>query len=127
VRGDRRPWSLEPVAGRIAPGETPEATAHRESLEETGLALRRLELVARYYPSPGAVSEYLHSYVGIADLPDGAEGIGGEAGEHEDIRSIVLPFEALMELLASGEAENGPLILSAQWLAAHRSRLRGRA
>lgn len=124
VRGDTAPWSLEPIAGRIDAGEAPEDSARRESMEESRLALISLEPVARYYPSPGAVSEYLFSYIGIADLPDSAGGVGGLDSESEDIRSVVLPFDELMGLLDSGEAENGPLILSALWLAANRDRLR---
>ncbi|MDJ0627265.1 MAG: NUDIX domain-containing protein [Rhodobacter sp.] len=127
VRGDRCPWSLEPIAGRIDAGETPEACARREAGEEAGLALDRLEPVARYYPSPGAVTEYLFSYVGIADLTDGVAGLGGVEDESEDIRSILMSFDALMQLLTTGEAENGPLILSALWLAANRDRLRAGA
>ncbi len=125
VRGDRNPWSLEPVAGRIDPGETPEDAARREAQEEAGLRVRRLELVGRYYPSPGGVTEYLFSYVGIADLPDDVAGINGVAAEDENIRGVLLSFDALMELLTSGEAETAPLILSIQWLALHRDRLRG--
>ena len=127
VRGDPRPWSLEPIAGRIDPGESPEDAVHREAMEEAGLSLQRLELVARYYPSPGANTEYIYSYVALADLPDSAAGIGGQASEAEDIRGILLSFGALMDLLASGQAENAPLILTAQWLAAMRARLRGGA
>lgn len=124
ARGDRHPWSLEPIAGRIDPGETPEAAARRETAEESGLTLDRLELVARYYPSPAAVSEYLFSYIGIADLPDGVARVSGLASEAEDIRGIVLEMAEVHALMASGEAENGPLILSLHWLLAHRDRLR---
>ncbi|WP_425052783.1 NUDIX domain-containing protein [Psychromarinibacter sp. S121] len=123
-RGDRYPWSLEPVAGRIDAGGDPEETARREAREEAGLTVGALELVARYYPSPGAVTEYLWSYVGIADLPDSAAVIGGLDEEAEDIRGIILSFDALMALVSGGEAENGPLILTAHWLAANRDRLR---
>lgn len=124
VRGDRRPWCLEPIAGRIDAGETPEDAARREALEEAGLALGRLEIISRYYPSPGAVSEYLFSYLALCDLPDGTAGLGGVANEAEDIRGHVLPFDAMMELIATGEIEVGPLILSAFWLSRHRDRLR---
>ncbi len=124
VRGDANPWSLEPIAGRIDTAETPEQTVRRETQEEAGLKLGALHPVGRYYPSPGAVSEYIWSYVGMADLDDDAGGIGGLASETEDIRSHVIGFDRLMALLASGEAENGPLILSALWLAANRDRLR---
>lgn len=124
VRGDLNPWSLEPVAGRIDPGELPEQTVRRETREEARLELGALHLVGRYYPSPGAVSEYIWSYIGIAALDAGAAGVGGLTAEAEDIRAHVIGFDRLMALVGSGEAENGPLLLSALWLAANRDRLR---
>jgi len=126
VRGDRYPWSLEPIAGRIDPGETPQQAAVRETREEAGLTLHQLEPVANYYPSPGAVSEYLISYIGIVDLPDNVAKIAGLESESEDIRGLLVSFDDLMAALQSGEAQNGPLILTALWLAANRGRLRAR-
>ncbi len=123
MRGDPRPWSLEPIAGRIDPGESPEETAHRETAEEAGITLSALHSIGRHYPSPGAVSEFLHSFVGLADLPDDASRIGGLLSEQEDIRAHVLPFERLMELVATGEAGTSPLVLSAYWLALNRAGL----
>lgn len=120
ARGDAHPWSLEPVAGRIDPGEGPEEAALRETEEEAGLTLRRLLPVASYYPSPGAITEYLYSYVGLCDLPDGSDGIGGKADEGEDIRSHVLSFDTLMGLVETGEVDNGPLLSTALWLAMRR-------
>jgi ADP-ribose pyrophosphatase len=125
LRGDPNPWSLEPIAGRIEPGENPEQAARREAAEESGLVLGALVPVGRYYPTPGAVTEYLVSYVGLIELGPEHEGIGGVASEAEDIRSHVIPFDRLMMLVASGEVENGPLLLSALWLSAHRVQLRG--
>lgn len=127
ARGDANPWSLEPVAGRIDGAETPEDAARREAREEAGLDLRDLRFVARYYPSPAAVTEYLYSYVALADLPDGAAGLGGLEAEAEDIRAHVLGFDALMALVASGEVQNGPLLLTALWLSRHRDGLRSGA
>lgn len=124
LRGDTNSWSLEAIAGRQDPGESAEQTARREALEEAGLELGPLHLVARYYSSPGGCTEYMTSYVAVTELPDGIEGVGGLASEAEDIRSMLVPFEALQDALASGEAENGPLVMSALWLAAHRDRLR---
>ncbi len=124
VRADANPWCLEPVAGRIDPGEEPEAAAHRELREETGLVASRLYKIAGYYPSPAAYSEFLFSYVAISDL-SGADGtVGGLAGEAEDIMAHVVSLDNLTELVASGAANTAPLILSAQWLVANRQRLR---
>ena len=124
LRGDPHPWLLEPIAGRIDPGEAPPTTARREALEEAGLELRDLLEVGSYYASPGAVTEYVTSYVGLADLPDDAAGLGGLASEAEDIRAHVVPFDRLMELTASGEVDAGPLLISILWL--ERERNRGR-
>jgi nudix-type nucleoside diphosphatase (YffH/AdpP family) len=124
ARGDGQPWQLEAIAGRIDPGEDPETCARREAVEEAGLTLGAMELVAAYYPSPGAKSEFLYSYVALCDLPDGVAGTHGMAEEAEDIRGHLMPFDRLMDLVASGAAGNAPLILTAFWLARERDRLR---
>lgn len=124
ARGDAQPWSLEAIAGRIDPGETPEQAGRREAVEEAGLELGALLSVSNYYPSPGAKSEFLYSYVAIADLPDGVEGVFGLAEEAEDIRGHLLSFEDFMALVDSGEVNNAPLVLTAYWLARERARLR---
>lgn len=116
ARGDANPWTLEAIAGRIDPDETPEQAARREAEEEAGLHLSDLWPVAAYYPSPGAKTEFLYSYVAPCALPDGAAGLGGKDDEGEDIRGHVIPFARLMDLIASGEVANAPLILTALWL-----------
>ncbi len=124
ARGDHTPWQLEAIAGRIDPGETPEDCARREAVEEAGLTLGALLPVAGYYPSPGAKSEFIYSYVALCDLPDGSAGVFGVAEEAEDIRGHLISFDRLMELVASGEASNAPVLLSALWLQRERGRLR---
>ncbi len=126
LRGAENCWLLEPIAGRIDAGETPQETALREALEEARLVIAEDDLVqvSGSYPSPGAVSEFIFHFVALCDLPDGVEGVAGLETEAEDIRSHLLPFDQLMELVATGEVQNGPLVLSAYWLALHRPRLR---
>lgn len=121
LRGDPNPWSLEPIAGRVDPGETPEAAARREAFEEARLSLEALHPVGSYYPSPAAVTEYLWSFIAPVDLGAHNEGVAGLAAEAEDIRAHVLTFDRLMALVGRGEVQNGPLLLSAWWLAAQRA------
>lgn len=127
ARGDANPWMIEAIAGRIDAFETPEQCARREAVEEAGVTLHELIEVARYYPSPGAKTEYLYSYVALCDLPDDTPRLGGMAAEAEDIRAHIIPFDRLMQVIALPEGGNGPLILTAMWLAANRDRLRAGA
>lgn len=125
ARGDAQPWSLEAIAGRIDPGETPEQAARREAVEEAGLVLGALEYVGGYYPSPAAKAEFLYSYVALTDLPEDVAGVFGLAGEAEDIRGHRMAFAAFEALMASGEVNNAPLVLTGLWLQRERARLRG--
>ncbi len=127
ARGDKNPWSLEAIAGRIDAGETPEQAARREAVEEAGLTLSALEKVSQYYPSPAAKSEYLYSYVAVADLPDDAAGVFGVEGEAENIRGHLIDRAALQAMVASGEIGNAPLVLSVLWLEMNYRRLQAEA
>jgi len=127
AKGDPLPWMIEPVAGLIDAGETPETSALRELEEEAGVKINAQDLVfvARYYPSPGGLAQVLHSFVALCDLPDDSVGLHGLADEDEDIQVRVMPLDDLLAMIATGEAANAPLIISAQWLALHRDALRG--
>lgn len=127
ARGDSQPWQLEAVAGRIDGGETPEEAALRETREEAHLALDRLIAGPSCYASPGAKTEYLYHFVGLAQLPDSAAVTAGLAEEGEDIRAHVIGFDAMMALIETGEIDNAPLILLAFWLAGRREALRREA
>lgn len=126
IMGDRSPWMWEPVAGVIDPGETAEATAIREALEEAGVTIQHLEPVAQSYPSSGALAEYIHVFIGLCDLTD-IRGGGGMAGEGEDIRSQIISYDALMQGIDDQDYKDMPLVMSALWLARHRDRLRTNA
>lgn len=124
LRRDPQPWLLEPVAGRVDAGEAVEAAARREAREEAALELGRLIPAVHHYPSPGAVTEYLHSYVGLADLPDGSAGVHGLDGEAEDIRGHLVARADLSRLVAEGQISNGPLAMLSLWLDLNATRLR---
>ncbi|WP_147104847.1 NUDIX domain-containing protein [Tateyamaria sp. syn59] len=126
-RADPVRWQLEPVAGLVDPGETPEEAAHREGREEAGLSFDALEPVGECYASPGATTDFFHMFVGLCDLPDGAAGIGGEEAEGENIRSHVITFDALLAMADDRRIANAPLGLLTYWLHRHRDRLRGRS
>jgi nudix-type nucleoside diphosphatase (YffH/AdpP family) len=127
LRGDRRPWVLEPVAGLVDPGETPEETARREAVEEAGLHLRHLVPVQGGYASPGATTEHFHMFVGLCDIDPGMEGPGGLDTEGEDIRTHVMSLDAALGLIATGEINVVPLQALLYWAALNRHSLRALA
>ncbi|MFK7746267.1 MAG: NUDIX domain-containing protein [Roseobacter sp.] len=123
ARGDKALWQLEPIAGRLDPGEAPEAAARREAQEEAGLQLGTMEAVAETYCSPGNSTEFYYIYVGAADLPDDAAGLGGLESEDEDIRSHVFTLDDLLAMCDRQEIANAPLVMATYWLARHRASL----
>ena len=123
ARGDRNPWCLEAIAGRIDTDETPEQNARREAIEEAGLTLGRIEQIAEYYASPGLAAEHLISFVAEADL-DGNDGFHGLSGEAEDIRTVTLSFDQAMAASRDGSLNTAIGLVSLLWLAANRDRLR---
>ena len=124
VKGDKNPWVLEPIAGLIDEGETPESAGIREAQEEAHLEIKRLQLVARSYPSPGISTEFFHQYIGIVELLDSSDLIAGLSSENEDIRSHIFEYEQFFEMIESGKVKVGPLILLGLWLSKNRNRLR---
>lgn len=123
ARGDRNPWCIEAIAGRLVTGETPEQTARREAAEEANLNIGRMIEIAEYYPSPGFACEQVTAFVGEADLA-GPGGLHGLADEGEDIRTIVLEFDEAMAAIPTGAISSGSALVSLLWLAANRQRLR---
>jgi ADP-ribose pyrophosphatase len=74
-------------------------------------------------PSPGSTSEILHLYCGRIDSA-GVGGLHGLAHENEDIRAFTLPADSALERLAKGEYNNASMVMTLQWLALNRGRLK---
>lgn len=123
ARGDRNPWCIEVVAGRVDRAEPAAETARREAREEAGLGLGRLAEIGAYYPTPGLDCESITGFVGEAEL-GGDGGLHGLAHENEDIRTLVTGFDDALAAVAEGAVNTGPALVSLLWLAANRARLR---
>ncbi len=125
LAGDAHPWSIEIVAGIIEKGHEAEETARRETLEEAGCTVGRLEKIMDFYPSPGGCSEFVTVFCGEVSSA-GIGGIHGVAAEGEDIRVFTRSTDQAMEMVASGAINNSIGIIGIQWLAANRDALRQR-
>jgi nudix-type nucleoside diphosphatase (YffH/AdpP family) len=107
-------WLVEMLAGMIDAGETPEAAAIRETLEETGYRIHAPELIGRFFVSPGGTSERVFLYfaeVGNADRVGEGGGINDE-----DIKVLEIELEEFFERLARGLIDDAKLAIGAYWL-----------
>lgn len=103
----------ETVAGMIDAGESPEAAATRETLEETGHRLARLEPVCLFYTTPGGSSERIYLFLGEVRADDRPEAGGGLRSEGEAIELVSLSPEALAEEIAAGRVYDAKILLAA--------------
>jgi ADP-ribose pyrophosphatase len=118
-------WELEIVAGIVdKDGESEVELARRESREEAGLEIiGEPVFIHRFMPSTGACTEVIDLFAGRVDA-NKASGIHGLADEHEDIKVVVLSFDAAMQQVRADAIKNGPTLLALYWLAAEREKLR---
>ncbi len=119
------PWLKEIIAGIIEPGESDEQVAERETLEEAGCNILRLEKIGQYYVSPGGTSEQCMLYCGQVDTQD-VGGIYGLDHEFEDILVEVVSLDQARKWLEDGTINSSPAIIALQWLLLNRDVLRSR-
>ena len=123
-KGDE-PFMIQVVAGTVDPGETSEAAAKREAIEEAGCEVTALQKLYSYYPCPGCVGEHVDVFVGRTVAP--AEGtIAGLAHEGEHIRVLVMDAMQAISLLYSGKLRDAATLITMQWFALHHTELRSR-
>lgn len=125
MQDERSPWLLELVAGIVDKGETPEQVARREALEEAGCAIQQLELVYKYWISPGGNDEFVHFYCACVDS-DGVGGVHGLDHENEDIRVHLVPVHVAWQAVETGIINNAATIIGLQWLQLNKASLRQR-
>lgn len=108
IRQFRAPvgWILEAPAGVINKGESPEETARRELLEETGLIAGKTEVIMRTVPCPGYSSERL--YIAVAEVV-GEGKPRREPGELIDVVRMSLD-EAITTVLSEDPADQKTLL-----------------
>ena len=118
----KMPWLLEIVAGVVESGESLEAVAYRETVEEAGCMIEELRYVCEYYSSLGVLSERMTLFCGRVDSST-VGGVHGVLAEHEDINVRVVPFEEAFELMTQGKLNSATPIIGLQWLALNREQL----
>jgi ADP-ribose pyrophosphatase len=98
--------SLEIPAGKVDPGESPLACAHRELAEETGYSARDMVEVFEYYPAIGYSNEIIKIYAAR-----GLSEAGQRTDEDEITRVEVIPVERVKRMILEGEIRDSKTVL----------------
>ena len=114
ISKDNQNYLDEIVAGIIDPGETPEDTAKRECLEETGWEVSNLKSIQGYFPAPGSSESFYNLFLGEVIAPD-KEIIRGLENENEDILVKSYSFDEVKTKMNKKEILNGLTLIALQW------------
>lgn len=98
---------LELPGGRLRPGESPEDAARREMEAETGYRPKRLELLGRFFPTPGYSSEEVY-YFATQQVAPGKM----QFDESEEMSVEFLAYSDAIEAIRTGEIVDARSIIS---------------
>ncbi len=109
-------YIYEIPAGRLDPGEEPEACAARELREETGCTALRMDRLFTMYTTPGFTDEKIHLFM--------ATGITrGEAEREPDefVELVPMPLSKALAMLERGEIQDAKTALGLLYAAGFRT------
>ena len=109
---------IETCAG-LLDGDHPEDCIRKETEEETGYRISKVEKVMESYMSPGAVTEIIHFFVAEYSKDMKVSEGGGVQEEQEHIEVIELDFEKAYTMIATGEIKDGKTIMLLQYAKLH--------
>jgi ADP-ribose pyrophosphatase len=98
---------LEVPAGKLEPGEAPDACALRELEEETGHRAQRLEPLGAIWTTPGFTDERIHLYAAF-DL----EAATAQRQADEIIELVPMPLDEALALVWSGSLSDAKSALA---------------
>ena len=109
-------YLYEIPAGRLNPGENPEACAARELKEETGCSAEKFEHLFSMYTTPGFTDEKIHIFMATG-LTAGQ--MSHEADEFLDLEPMLL--SRALEMIQAGEIQDAKTSLGLLFAAGFRA------
>jgi nudix-type nucleoside diphosphatase (YffH/AdpP family) len=106
---------IEACAG-LLDNDNPEECIKRETEEETGYKISKVEKIYEAYMSPGSVTEILHFFIAEYSTEMKIADGGGLEDEGENIEVLELPFDEALTMIDSGEIKDAKTIMLLQHL-----------
>lgn len=115
INGNLDGMLIEACAG-LLDNDNPEDCIKRETEEETGYKISKVEKIFEAYMSPGSVTEILHFF--IAEYSDDMKinDGGGLEEEGENIEVLQLQFDETLSMIDNGEIKDAKTIMLLQYL-----------
>lgn len=113
LNGNKSGMMIEVCAG-LLDQDNPEEAIIRETEEETGYRINKVNKVVETYMSPGAVTEILYLFTGEYDESMKVSDGGGLATEQENIEVLEYTFDEAYAMIESGEITDAKTILLLQ-------------
>lgn len=114
LNGNKTGMMIEVCAG-LLDQDHPEQCIIRETEEETGYRIAKVQKVFETYMSPGAVTEILYLFVGEYDETMKVHEGGGLDAEQEHIEVMELPFDQVYAMIATGEIKDAKTVMLLQY------------
>ena len=114
LNGNKTGMMIEVCAG-LLDQDHPEQCIIRETEEETGYRIAKVQKVFETYMSPGAVTEILYLFVGEYDETMKVHEGGGLDAEQEHIEVMELPFDEAYAMIATGEIKDAKTVMLLQY------------
>ncbi|KRD06434.1 GDP-mannose pyrophosphatase [Flavobacterium sp. Root901] len=113
LNGNKTGMMIEVCAG-LLDKENAEQAIIRETEEETGYRLSKVQKVIETYMSPGSVTEILYLFVGEYDENMKVSEGGGLDAEQENIEVLEFTFDEAYAMIESGEITDAKTIMLLQ-------------
>jgi len=115
VNGNTSGFLIEACAG-LLDRDNPEDCIRRETEEETGYKIEKVQKVFEAYMSPGSVTEILHFFIAEYSNSMKVHEGGGIASEQENIEVLEIFLEQAMAMIRSGEIKDAKTIMLLQYV-----------
>lgn len=114
INGNESGMLIEACAG-LLDKNNPEDCIRKETEEETGFRINKVEKVFESYMSPGSVTEILYFFVAEYDQKMKVSDGGGLEEEQENIEVLELDFDLAYNMIGTGEIKDGKTIMLLQY------------